>query len=146
MFKFMFVCADKDEILFHINQIIMNDLPCGKSIFGNDLYKSGIHFQECDDKIKGFYIAESENESHKGSPIRVCFTGKFIDDTENLFFGVHIYPRVMEFLLLIFAFLFLSITGKVIGFIIAAVVLSFFIKGYYDMMKETYHILNRIFN
>ena len=78
MFKQRFACTNKDDILFRINQIIENDSPCGKSIFGGALYKSGIHFQGCGDMIKGFYLAESENESHRGSPIRVCFSGKFV--------------------------------------------------------------------
>ena len=72
--------------VFHINQLKATDLPCGKSILGGDLFKSGIHFQECNDKIKGFYLSKSENESHRGSPIRVCFSGEFVEEENNLFF------------------------------------------------------------
>ena len=49
MFKYRFACSNKDNILFSINQIIANDSPCGKSIFGGDLYKSGIHFEKCEE-------------------------------------------------------------------------------------------------
>ena len=35
---------------------------------GSDLYKLGIRFRECGDKIKGFYLAESEMESPRFSP------------------------------------------------------------------------------
>ena len=145
MFKHRYACTDEDDILFRINQIIESDSPCGKSIFGGDLYKSGIHFQVCDDRIKGFNLAESENESHRGSPIRVCFSGKFVEEENNLFFDVYIYPRIVEVLFLIVAFIFLSFFGKVTGFILSLVVLCLFGKGYIDMMKDTYNRLNRIF-
>ena len=145
MFKYRFACSNKDNILFAINQIIANDLPSGKSIFGGDLYKSGFHFEISEEKIKGFFLAESENESHRGSPIRVCFSGEFVEEENNLFFDVCIYPRIVEILFLIFAFLFLSFFGKVTGVIISVVVLCIFGKGYIDMMKDTYDRLNRIF-
>ena len=146
MFKYRFDCKNKDDILFAINQIIANDSPCGKSIFGGDLYKSGIHFETCEESIKGFFLAESENESHRGSPIRVCFSGEFVEEENDLFFDVYIYPRIVEILFLIFAFIFLSFFGKVTGVIISVVVLCIFGKGYYDMMKVTYNRLNRIFS
>ena len=94
---------------------------------------------------KRFFLAESENESHRGSPIRVCFSGEFVEEENNLFFDVYIYPRIVEILFLIFAFIFLSFFGKVIGVIISVVVLCMFGKGYIDMMKDTYDRLNRIF-
>ena len=104
MFKYRFSCTNENDILFHINQIITNDLSCGKTWWGSDLYKSGIHFQECSDRINGFYLAESENESYNGSPIRVCFSGKFVEEENTLFFDVYIYPRIIEILFLIFSF------------------------------------------
>lgn len=108
MFKYRFSCTDKDSVLFSINQIIVNDLPCGKSIFGGDLYKSGIHFEKRSDKIKGFYLAESENDNHRGSPIRVCFSGEFVEEETAVFFDVYIYPQIIEIIYLIFASVFLS--------------------------------------
>ncbi len=145
MFKYRFACTSKDDILFRINKIITNDSPCGKSIFGSNLYKSGIHFQQCDEHIKGYYLEGSENESHKGSPIRVCFSGAFVEEKNDLFFDVYIYPRIIEVLFLIFAFIFLSFFAKVTGFIISVVVLCLFGKGYYDTMINAYKRLNRIF-
>ena len=145
MFKYRFTCTNRDNILFFINQIIANDLPCGKSIFGGDLYKSGIHFEKYEEKIKGFFLAESENESHRGLPIRVCFSGEFVEEESNLFFDVYIYPRNIEVLFLIFAFIFLSFFGEVTGFIISVFVLCIFSKSYIDMMKDTYNRLNSIF-
>jgi len=145
MFKYRFVCTNKEIIENKIYQTITNDLPCGKSIFGGDLYKSGIHFQECGEVIKGFYIDESEIESARGAPIRVCFTGKFVYENQNLFFDVYIYPRIIESIFIIVAFLAISCVN-VINFLAATVGFFFFAKGYYDMMKDTYNILNRIFN
>jgi hypothetical protein len=143
MFKYRFVCTSKSDILFYITQIRTNDLPCGKSIFGGNLYKSGIHFKKIEEKITGFYLAESENESRKGSPIRVCFSGTFVEEENQLFFDVYIYPHIIEMLFLIFALIFLSC--KVTGFIISIVISLLFGKGYIDMMKETYNELRCIF-
>ena len=146
MFKYRFACSNKDNIIFAINQIIANDLPSGNSIFGGDSYKSGIHFEIYEEKIKGFFLAESENELYRGAPIRVCFSGEFVEEENDLFFDVYIYPRIVEILLLIFAFIFLSFFGKATGVIISVVVLCIFGKGYYDMIKDTYNRLNRIFS
>ena len=145
MFKYRFFCTDKSDVLFRINQTIANDLPCGKTLWCSDLYKSGIHFQEYGDRINGFYLAEPENESQKGLPIRVCFSGKFVEEENNLFFDVYIYPRIIEVLFLIFAFILLSFFGKIMGFVISLVVLCLFGKGYIDMMKDTYNNFNEIF-
>lgn len=145
MFKYRFACSDKNDILFRINQMITNDLPCGRSIFGGNLYKSGIHFKMFNEKIKGFYLAESETESHRGSPIRVCFCGEFNEEENCLFFDVYIYPRIFEIVSLILAFIFLSFFGKFVGLIISAIVLCLFGKGYIDTIKDTYQKLKEIF-
>ena len=145
MFKYRFICANKDYVLTRINNIITNDLPCEKTLWGNDLYKSGIHFQESGDRIKGFYLAESENDSHRGMPIRVSFSGEFVKDDNNTFFDVYIYPNIFETLFFIFAFVFACVFGEVSGFIVAVFVLVFFANGYLGMMKDTYRILKEIF-
>ena len=46
---------------------------------------------------------------------------------------------------LIVAFVFACVYGGIAGLIIASLVLFFFAKGYYDMMNDTFNILNRIF-
>ena len=148
MFKYRFVCTDKETILFRVNQMIVNDLPCEKTIFGENIFKAGIHFQECGEIIKGFYLEESEEDDgrFRGAPIRICFFGKFVEDTGNLFFDVHIYPNIIELLFFVFAFVFACVYGGVAGFIVSSLVLFFFAKVYYDMMNDTYNILSRIFN
>lgn len=146
MFKYRFACSDEDIIRINIKQMILSDLPCGKTLLGEDLYGPGVHFQECDEVIKGFYLDESENEAHRGSPMRVSFRGRFVRDKDNnLFFESYIYPRGLELLLLICAFVFCSFFGSVMGVVVYALVLIFFIKGYYDMIKETCNVFSRIF-
>ena len=123
----------------------MRDYP-RKSIWGINLYRAGIHFQDYGEVIKGFYLSEGEDESVHGSPIRICFTGRFLENTQGLFFDVYIYPNIIELLFFVFAFISMCAYGDVPGFIISALVLSFLAKGYYDMMNDTYKILRRIFN
>ena len=144
MFKYRFICSNENDIRSTIRQMSFNDFPCGKSIFGGDLYRSGIHFQSCDDVIKGFYLDQSEDEIHRGSPIRVSFKGYFVREDDNLVFELFIYPRIIELLLLIYVFLFVCVVGEIIGFILTTVILFFFAKGYYNMIKETYKVFDRI--
>ena len=144
MFKYRFVCSDKDFIVDKIEAMMMRDRPV-KSIWGIDLYRSGIHFQRCDEIIKGFYLEEGEEESHHGAPIRVYFFGKFVEDAGNLFFDVFIYPSIFQAIFLIFM-LFLAIAfDNIFGLIVTLLVESVFIKGYCDMMRDAYQILAVIF-
>ncbi len=144
MIKYRFTCTDKDSILCEIEQRTINDFPCGKSLFGGDLYRAGIHFQRFDKIIKGFYIEETETEV-RGTPIRVCFKGKFIEENNELLFDCYIYPAVFEFVSFICAVIFIIATGGVMGAIIAIMFFAVFIKSYYDMINETYSLLSRIF-
>ena len=145
MFQHRFICTDKERTISRINQMMVNDLPCGKTLFGKKLYKSGIHFQVCNESIKGFYLNTPETTSHRGSPIRVCFTGKFVEEAGNLFFDVYIYPRGIEVLFLLFAFLCLFYAGKIVGMIVAVIFLTVFAKGYYDLLKAAHYSLDKIF-
>lgn len=42
-----------------MQQRMCYDAPCNKTIFGFDLYSSGIHFREADKVVRGFYLAET---------------------------------------------------------------------------------------
>ncbi len=145
MFKYRFKCTDKEVILCKIKQISAKNSTYIKSIFGMRLYESGIHIKRCEDKIEGFFLQESEEETHKGSPVRVCFTGKFTEVNGDLFFEVYIYPKMTELLILLLAAVFISVTGKTAGLVISIILLSFFAKGYYDMIKSLYDELCKIF-
>ncbi len=149
MFKYRFACPNKERALNKIEQIEINDYP-RRSIWGINLYGSGIHFQKTGEIIKGFYLGEGEYDrtggAHGGgSPIRVCFIGKFVEDEGNLFFDVYIYPNIFEVIFFICALGFAGAYGDVAGLIVATLILSFFVKGYFDMIKDTYHIFERIF-
>lgn len=109
MFKYRLTCSDKENILFKINQIMSNDLPCRKSFSGEDLYEDGIHFQECGDKIKGFYLSQSEKSSFRNLPVRMYFEGKFTQESGTLVFDVKIYPRMRLILLLLSIFILIYI-------------------------------------
>ena len=146
MFKYRFECADKARACFKMERIIEKDFPCGKTFFGGNLYKAGIHFQEYDKIIRGFYINIPEIEVKSGSPIRVSFKGEFVQENERLFFDVYIYPRIADVLLLIFTFLFFTIYGKITGFLTSAAVIFIFAKGYCKMIRETRDEFSRIFN
>ena len=146
MIKYRFPCTDKENIICDIGQIIMKDFPCGKTLFGGDMYRAGIHFQRCDDIIKGFYIDISENESSRGGVCRVCFIGKFVENQDELFFDCYIFPAPFEFISLILCLLYcLFFPAGVFGTIVCIAVFSFFIKGYYDLMNVTYDRLKSIF-
>ena len=145
MFKYRFVCSNKETAILNINQKMLNDLPCGKSIFGGNLYSRGIHFKECGEKIRGFYLDKSENKHGRGSQIRVCFTGRFVEENGNLFFDCYIYPRIIEVLFLVLVFMVFASGGKIFGFIMSIAVLLIFGKGYYNMIKETHNSLKVIF-
>ena len=54
--------------------------------------------------MRGFYLAETEDNQYRGNPIRVCFFGKFTEEDETQFFDVYIYPRIGEIIFLIGAF------------------------------------------
>lgn len=125
-----------------------NDLPCRKSFLGEDLYEDGIHFQECGDKIKGFYLSQSEKSSFRNLPVRMYFEGKFTQESGTLFFDVKIYPRMRLILLLlsIFILIYIAIAGKVIGIIVDVIILLFFGLWLYDMAKDAYKKLSEIFN
>ena len=133
MFRYKWICADKERVLSKIEKFKTDDLPCGKSLFGGDLYGSGIHFQTCGEEIKGFYLTESENEPHRGAPIRIAFSGRFEDGN----FVVSVYPNPGEVFFLTAALTQLVLFGEAAGLIIAIAAAGFFVKWYHDMMKET---------
>lgn len=145
LFRYRFICTDKENIIYKTEQMKNSDSPYSKTLFGRDLYKSGIHFQECGNRIKGFYIAEGENENDRGLPIRVCFTGRFTEEKDPCF-DVYIFPNIFELLLLVSVFISLSVAGKAAGLMMGIFALSFFLKSYYSMMNDTYNLLEEIFS
>ena len=136
VFRHQFICSDKELTRCKIENLMTCDTPCGRGIFGQNLYASGIHFTECGDKIKGFYISSSENESTKGSPIKVSFNGTFSRKEDKTFFEVIIYPNLLQYLFLVIAILFLIFTSNTFGIIFVSLVILAFIIGYYFDVKK----------
>lgn len=144
MFKFQFECSDEDRVRADFNNMILRDTPCGKSIFGNDLLRRGIHFTECENSIKGFYIDESENKGTRGSPLRVSFRGRFVKKANKTFFEVYIYPRFFELIFILIAYVSISVAAELIGFLLATVIFIVFMAGYIKGIKETAEIFKRL--
>ena len=137
MLKFQFECSDEKRVRADFENIMFRDTPCGKGIWGNDLLRSGIHFKECGEKIKGFYIVGSESEGTRGSPLRVSFEGRFIQKGDKQIFEVLIYPRMIELLFILIAYISISIAAKLIGFVLSTVIFAVFMIGYFKGIKET---------
>lgn len=151
MFKYRFECRSPERSCETVNLYITRDFPDGKNIFGKPLYKAGIHFTECDEEVKGFFIDHSESEHDgihraRGSPIRVCFCGHFTEEDGKTYFDVYIYPKIPEALFILGATASIALAGEMTGTVVAIVVLLLFGRGYYKMMVETYEILKGIFN
>lgn len=85
-----------------IERRITADTPCGKGMFGRDLYGEGVHFRSCGKFVGGFYLDMSEAETIRGTPLRACFKGRFVKKNNEMFFEGHIYPRMHEVLILLF--------------------------------------------
>ena len=143
MLKFQFECSDEKSVCADFENIMLRDTPRGKGIWGNDLLRSGIHFIECGEKIKGFYSTESENEGTRGSPLRVSFRGKFVKKGDKCIFEVFIYPRLVEFLLILFAYVSISIVAELTGFLFSTVILIIFMLGYIKAIKEAVAFFQR---
>lgn len=145
MFKYRFDCANEERIRAAVEQSMRSDLPCGKSLLGGDLYGPGVHFQECGEVIKGFYLDASEAEAYKGSLIRVRFRGSFVRHSDNrLFFETYIYPCPSDILFWLCGLIF-SLFCNIMAVVVYSLILLFFAKCYCDMINETRDIFRRIF-
>ncbi len=143
MLKFQFECSDDKCVRADFENMMLRDTPCGKGIWCNDLLRSGIHFKECGEKIKGFYITESENEGTRGASLRVSFEGRFIKKGDKQIFEVFIYPRMVEFLFVLVAYVSISAVAELIVFLLSTVVFVVFMLGYFKGIKETADFFRR---
>ena len=137
VFKYRFPCLCEEETRALFENRMLNDAPCGKGLFGTDLWRQGLHFTECGERIKGFYLPEHECNSTRGSPIRTTFFGKFVKDGDNTFFEVYIYPRVIEIIFIIFGYLLISISAEFIVFLFTTLVFGALAFGHWLNIKET---------
>ena len=142
MFKYSFKCDSELMARAEITNMMMNDLPIGKSPFGKEFFRKGIHFTECDEKVKGYYL--SSDECDRRGVNRIMFSGKFVETECGTFFNVYIYPKIIEVLLL------LVVTGSFIStlepplVIVSSFMFIMFIISYARNIKETASYLNAI--
>ena len=144
MLKYRFYCDDKENMISKFKQMKENDLPCGNNLFGGNLYGEGIHFRKIGNIVTGFYLADNENESHRGAPIRVSFIGKFTEDNDGVYFIVYVFPRIPQILFFLLVMIELCALGKLVGAFIALIVAIVFGKGYSYMIKGTYDEFKKI--
>lgn len=142
MFKYSFRCDSEACARSEITNMMMNDLPIGKSLLGKEWFRKGIHFTECGEKIKGFYL--SSDECDRRGVTRIMFSGKFIETAEGTFFNVYIYPKITELIfLLIITGSFLS-TFEPLFIIVSCFMFIMFVRGYIRDINETASYLNAI--
>ena len=142
MFKYSFRCDSEACARSEITNMMMNDLPIGKSLLGKEWFRKGIHFTECGEKIKGFYL--SSDECDRRGVTRIMFSGKFIETAEGTFFNVYIYPKITELIfLLIITGSFLS-TFEPLFIIVSCFMFIMFVRGYIRDINETASYINAI--
>ena len=142
MFKYSFRCDNEVCVRSEITNMMMNDLPIGKSLLGKEWFRQGIHFTECGEKIKGFYL--SSDECDRRGVTRIMFSGKFVETAEGTFFNVYIHPKITELIfLLIITGSFLS-TFEPLFIIVSGFMFIMFVRGYIRDINETVSYLNAI--
>ena len=142
MFKYSFRCDSEACARSEITNMMMNDLPIGKSLLGKEWFRKGIHFTECGEKIKGFYL--SSDECDRRGVTRIMFSGKSIETAEGTFFNVYIYPKITELIfLLIITGSFLS-TFEPLFIIVSCFMFIMFVRGYIRDINETASYINAI--
>lgn len=147
MYRYRFKCSDEDRVRAHIERRISSDVPDVMGIFNSKFYKKGIHFKLCGEYICGFYLPRDAKPKtgSNASPFRVCFRGRFIKKENETVFEVYIYPRLVELFLLSFILVGFALTGKVMGFALAAVGNCFVLSQYGKMIKETASEISLLF-
>lgn len=142
MFKYSFRCDNETYVRSQITNMMMNDLPIGKSLFGKEFFRQGIHFTECGDKVKGYYLSKDEG-GRRGST-RIMFSGKFEKTEDGTFFNVYIYPKIMEIIFLVVGLGAFMSTLDPLCVIMSSFMFIAFGYGYIRDIKETESYLNAI--
>lgn len=142
MFKYSFRCDNESFVRSEITNMMMNDLPIGKSLFGKEFFRQGIHFTECGEKVKGYYL--SSDETDRRGVTRIIFNGKFVRNEEGTFFNVYIYPKIFEIMFLLVGFIAFMSTLEPICMVMSGFVYVMFIWSYIRDIKETKSYLNAV--
>lgn len=142
MFKYSFRCDNEACAREEITNMMMNDLPIGKSLLGKEWFRQGIHFTECGEKIKGYYL--SSDECDRRGVTRIMFSGKFIETAEGTFFNVYIYPKITELIFLLIVTVSFISTFEPLFIIVSSFMFIMFVRGYIRDINETASYLNAI--
>ena len=142
MFKYSFRCDNEACAREEITNMMMNDLPVGVSPFGKEFFRKGIHFTECGEKVKGYYL--SSDEGDRRGVTRIMFSGKFIETAEGTFFNVYIYPKIIELVFLAIGFGAFISTLEPLFMTVSIFMLIMFVRGYIRDINETASYLNAI--
>lgn len=144
MFKYRFLCKNKEMFIKGIEDKMFYDRPVEYSLFA-DFFGRGIHFRENGEQVKGYFFYQRDGSSPRGgSPIQVKFKGSFVEDDGKLFFDVRIYPRLIDVLFWIAAYISCIVVGRWDGILITVVVSFIFFRGFYKSIKETARIFDRM--
>ena len=142
MFKYSFRCDNEACAREEITNMMMNDLPVGVSPFGKEFFRKGIHFTECGEKVKGYYL--SSDEGDRRGVTRIMFSGKFIETAEGTFFNVYIYPKITELIFLLIVTVSFISTFEPLFIIVSSFMFIMFVRGYIRNINETSSYLNAI--
>ena len=63
--------------------------------------------------------------------------GRFIKKGDKQIFEVLIYPRMVELLFILIAYISISTAAELIGFVVSTVIFAVFMIGYFKGIKET---------
>ena len=145
MFRYRFECSDENTVRSVLATMQSDSIP---GLFGSRLYDSGIHFTAFGKKIKGFYTRESEFDETSGrnrsSPIRVSFSGCFVNKKGKCYFELSIYPRLIEILFLLVGYALIAVTDWIAFAVATALVLVvsfFYLKNIISCAEEFERIL-----
>ena len=145
MFKYRFECLSEDAARQRICQWMECEPYIGESLWGEKYFCEGLHFSSCGKIIKGFYSLESDDNGHRGRPIRANFRGKFVRKNDSVFCETYIYPNVLGYCAIVSAFVLFCLEGRIEGVIIATIFLLIFGKGYCDSMDAASAELKEFF-
>lgn len=144
MVKYFFECMDETSVRATFAYHQSRDFPCREGRLGNKFYDQGIHFTECGEMIRGFYLDTSEDRPSRASHTRVCFCGRFVERDGKKYLAVWIYPHLLETLFLLLGFVLIFRVADTAGLIFSAIVCSFFGFGYVKMIRECAEELARL--
>ena len=136
MMKYSYACLDETAVRATIAYLQSRDFPCREGRFGNKFYNQGIHFTECGEVIRGFYLDASEERPSRANHTRACFRGRFVEKDGSKYFEVWIYPHLLEVLFLLLAFAMIFRVADVAGLVFSAAACGIFALGYVKKIRE----------